>query len=286
MLKRFDKQIRKVIPSTATVSRSSLFRIPLAVVDTFNRGILRYFTKAPLPPLKYIVRIGVGNTIFRPHLWYLTSSNAMWLYFFSKGYASSNSVILDIGSGIGRSAVGLRDFQYHGAGFTGHYHGFDVDKDMLAWCRDNFPKDHFTFTFVDAKSSIYSPDAEPTETTLDVGAHQGQVDFVFSQSLFTHLLEEDLRQYLAKSFDAMRPGGVIAMTFFCMDDLRDLEILGGRWTFKHQVGPAFIENEKYPEAAVAYDRSWMIQAFEEAGFTDVRTELPDFQSTIVGVKPA
>jgi hypothetical protein len=75
------------------------------------------------------------------------------------------------------------------------------------------------------------------------------------------------------------------MTFFCIDDLRDLNFLGGRWPFPHRDGPAYVENPQYPEAAVAYDRSWMIKAFEDAGFTMVRTELPDFQSTIVGVKP-
>ena len=284
-MSRLDKLVRKVFPSTATLSRSAPFQVLIAIADFFNRRVMRYFTKSPLPPLKYIVRIGVGNTVFRPHHWYLTSSNAMWLYFFSKGYASSSSIILDIGSGVGRSAVGLRDFQYHGAAFEGHYHGVDVDEEMVVWCRDNFPKERFSFTLVDAKSSIYLPDGANTDTKLDVGTDEGAVDFVFSQSLFTHLLEDDLRNYLAQSFRVMGPGGVIAMTFFCIDDLRDLNILGGRWTFKHRAGAAYLENEKYPEAAVAYDRDWIVKAFETAGFTAVRTELPDFQSTIVGVKP-
>jgi hypothetical protein len=76
----------------------------------------------------------------------------------------------------------------------------------------------------------------------------------------------------------------MAMTFFCMDDLRSLNLLGGRWSFAHRRDAAYIENERYPEAAVAYDKSWMEELCRKAGFGQVQTILPAYQSTVFCVK--
>ena len=57
-----------------------------------------------------------------------------------------------------------------------------------------------------------------------------------SQSLLSHLLERELEAYVKESARVLRTGGIMAMTFFCMEDLRALKLLGGRWTFAHQQG--------------------------------------------------
>ena len=70
------------------------------------------------------------------------------------------------------------------------------------------------------------------------------------------------------------------MTFFCLEDLDRLGLMEGRWTFRHRVGPARVENERYPEGAVAYGRDWMIEAARAAGFAEADVRLPSYQSTI------
>lgn len=265
------------MPSTAVFSRSLAFRAFSRISDALVRPIWRLSTRQPLPPLSLIVRTGVANSILFPHYYYLTASAHIWSYFFAHGYATLESDIVDIGSGVGKSAVGLRDFSYMGARFAGTYHGFDVDPEMVEWCRAHFPTDRFRFTRVDVRSTVYNPEGRgrPALDRPDTSA-----DLVFSQSLFSHLLEDDVRHYLEESHRVLRPGGALLMTFFCMDDLRALDLLGGRWSFLHRVGPAFVENLEYPESAVAYDREWMLAVARAAGFAAPRVILPSYQSTL------
>jgi hypothetical protein len=75
---------------------------------------------------------------------------------------------------------------------------------------------------------------------------------------------------------------------------------GSRWSFRHRRGAASIESEKYPEAAVAYEKSWIEKTCREAGFGEIellpsevqtmvitrRASVPARQSTqVVEIKP-
>jgi len=207
-----------------------------------------------------------------------------WLYAFMQGWARIDSHIVDIGSGCGKSAVTLRDFEYMGEKFRGRYYGFDVDHEMVRWCQENFDPRHFTFRAIESYSAVYHPAGTKGATARLPGCDDNSIDFVFSQSLFSHLLEDELRNYIGESARVLRPGGMMAMTFFCLDDLRRLNLLGGRWTFSHRVGNSYVENAKYPEAAVAYERTWMEEVCRQAGYSKVETILPAYQSTVFCVK--
>ena len=276
--KKLDRVLRKLVPSTALLSRSAPGAVALTATDLLTRPMLRVFNRRTVPPLRYIVRTGVANSIFFPQDYYLTSSYGTWMYFFATGVAKLDSRIVDIGSGIGKGAVALRDFHYHGIGFTGRYLGFDVDREMVEWCNRNFPAENFRFSWVDAGSTVYNPGARKEPPRLDVP--DGTVDLVYSHSLFSHLLEEDLENYVAESYRMLRPGGTMLMTFFCLDDLEALGLLGGRWTFQHTVGAAKVENARYPESAVAYSREWITDVARRVGFSSVDVILPAHQSTL------
>lgn len=283
-MSRFDRFLRRVFPSTTLISRSAVFAPVLAVSDIVGRGILRATGKhQAVPPLRYIVRTGVGNSIFLPHDYYLTASYPIWMYLFSRGLASLHSRIVDIGSGVGKSAVGLRDFAYNGQRFEGFYQGYDVDPEMVAWSQANFPSDRFSFTKLDMANSLYSPGQLQRERPA-LTCESGTIDLVISQSLFSHLLEDDIRHYLRESYRVLRPGGAMLMTFFCLDDMRDQQLLGGRWTFQHSIGAAQVENPRYPESAVAYRKDWMLEAARDAGFNSCSVILPAAQSTLECIK--
>jgi SAM-dependent methyltransferase len=277
-----ERWLRRLVPSTAVLSRSAWF-YPLSVVNDWTIGaVSRVISRRRFPPMRYISRTGC-NDVVSPYFFYLTHGVNFWLYAFSQGWADLNSRIVDIGAGCGKSAATLRDFEYMGQRFRGKYLGFDVDANMVRWCEQNFDPQHFTFRAVDSYSAVYNPSGRTSDPKLE-GCDDNSIDLIFSQSLFSHLLEADLRNYVRESLRVLRRGGVMAMTFFCRDDLRALNLLGGRWTFARRQGAAYVENERYPEAAVAYDKSWMEQACREAGFSEVQTILPAFQSTILCVK--
>ncbi len=278
-----ERWLRKLVPSTAVLSRSALF-YPLSVLNDLTVGAAsRIISKRRFPPMRYISRTGC-NDVVSPYFFYLTHGVNFWLYAFARGWASLDSRIVDIGCGCGKSAVALRDFDYMGERFGGEYFGFDVDSEMVVWCQQNFDAARFTFRTVAAYSSVYNPvGASNAEVRLE-GCADASIDLVMSQSLFSHLLERELRAYVKEAARVLRTGGIMTMTFFCMDDLRALKLLGGRWTFAHKLGAAYIENERYPEAAVAYDKAWMEQVCRAAGFSKVQTVLPAYQSTVLCVK--
>ena len=69
----------------------------------------------------------------------------------------------------------------------------------------------------------------------------------------------------------------MCMTFFCLDSIER----GGRWTFEHKLGEAYVESLKYPEAAVAYTKDFMEGVARSAGFKDVTVLLNPVQSWLV-----
>ena len=105
-------------------------------------------------------------------------------------YITFSDHIVDIGSGCGRTAYAVRYYDE----FTGHYTGIDVDAEMITWCQKHFPADKFTF--VHANNFSPSGSEEPYRLPLEADS----VDFVFSQSLFTHLLEDELKNYVTESY--------------------------------------------------------------------------------------
>jgi SAM-dependent methyltransferase len=276
-----DALVRKLIPSTVLVARNPLFSAASYVVDATYGRYAEWRTGVKMPPLRYIVRTGVGNNILFPHLYYATAGHKVWEYFFSEGLARLDSHIVDIGCGCGKSAAALRDFCYADARFSGHYYGFDIDGALVDWCSSHFPADHFTFSLVNGQSKVYPSSGKPQEERSLAACSDGSIDLVFSQSLFSHLLEEDLAHYIRESFRVLKPGGVMCMTFFCLEDVAALGLLGNRWSFRHKIGRAYVENKSFPEAAVAYEKEVIIAMAKSIGFSSAEVVLPSYQSSLL-----
>jgi SAM-dependent methyltransferase len=246
---RFERAIRKLIPSTPILSRSSWFYPLSRGIDLTVGAAARHLIGGIIPPVRYIVRTGTNKNIITPQIRFMLQGYNYWLHKFADGTADLNSSIVDIGCGCGKLAAALRDYDFHGDRFRGHYYGFDADREMIEWCQRYFPPNHFTFVHVNPKSSVYNPGGSVLQVKLEP-CRDSSVDLAISNSLFSHLLAEDVKNYLKESFRVLRPGGKIFMTFFCIDDMRTLGLLGGRWTFDHRIGSAYVENIHYPEAAV------------------------------------
>ncbi len=274
--------LRRFIPSTALLSHSAAFGVLSRGVDLIVLPAWRLVTPQRLPPLRYIVRTGVGNNVFFPHYYYLTAGADLWTFILGNGYATLDSTIVDIGSGIGKAALTLRDFDYLGSRFTGQYYGFDVDEEMVEWCAHAFPSDRFHFEHVDTRSSVYNPDGSAISPALTVA--DGAADLVIAQSLLSHLLEDDVVHYLREAHRMLGHGSRMMATVFCLDDLEEQGNLGGRWTFGHRVGAAHVENQRFPESAVAYTRAWMIDAARAAGFSQADVLAASYHSILLCTK--
>jgi SAM-dependent methyltransferase len=252
-----DRFIRRLIPSTAKLSYNPMFR---AVGDAISEiPSLLYSEFRGLPPNHLRVRIGVGNKILFNHGYHLQAGAGFWLSWLSSGYVKADSDILEIGCGCGRIAHHLR-----GDWFVGSYVGIDIDQELLDWCASNFPAPKFSFLPSPHVSATYA--SRPLDGgELITFPEAWEKDFIYSTSLYTHLLEKELENYTRESFRVLRPNGVMYMTFFCLNSVE----LGNRWTFSHKIGEAFVENIKYPEAAVAYTRDFMERLCHSVGFRQV-----------------
>jgi SAM-dependent methyltransferase len=221
-----------------------------------------------LPPNHLCIRLGCGNRIFNNHVMFIKASSDCWLFFLSRKYCTASSDVVELGCGCGRIARVLRD-----SWFEGTYVGVDIDDEMLEYCRDNFSAERFKFIKSPHESSIYSsrnsPDTSTTDHQLYI-AEPNSKDFVYAFTLYTHLLERELIEYLWETYRILRVGGTMYINFFCIEHVE----LGGRWTFQHRHGNAYVESARYPEAAVAYHEGFMARLATDCGFREVTVNPP------------
>lgn len=272
MKKALERLARRIVPSTSLLSHNPLFKLIVDLSDVPPRLFWPEFRN--LPPNHLRIRVGVGNRFFSNQIFYLRVGEAFWLYHMAEGAVTSTSTIVDIGCGCGRLAHHLREFRYQDTGFTGKYVGIDIDEEMLDWCRAHFDAPRFEFLRSTDSNRSYAQTGEGSGS-YTIPMPDGSVDFVFSTSLLTHLLEPELKNYLNESFRVLKPGARLSMSFFCLD--YPPPTYGGRHTFSHKIGSAAVESLAVPEAAVAYTEAFMVGLAQEAGFAE---------AAVIGKDPA
>lgn len=258
-----DRAVRKWIPSLSKLTYNPIFRTVVNAFDFPLRALIPEFRS--LPPNHMRIRVGVGNRLLFNHLSYLVGPKSFWMYAFARGWCNLESTIVDLGCGCGRYAYHLRELEFGGGRFTGRYYGIDIDSEMLAWCRSHFDQDRFRFLQATDKSLSYNR-PQGAEEPYRVSLESAEADLVFSTSLFTHLLEPQLVNYIEESFRLLRPGGWSVHTCFCLDHLPPT--YGDRHTFSHKKGSARVESLRQPEAAVAYREQFLIETARHVGFSE------------------
>jgi SAM-dependent methyltransferase len=272
---------RRLVPSTAPLTYNPVVSRLLNAADWPSTFLFPEFAK--LPPNHLRVRVGVGNRLLFNHLRYLVGPKNFWMYVFARGFCALDATILDLGCGCGRYASHLRDFQVGPARFTGRYYGVDIDSEMVAWCQDNFDPERFAFFQALGRSTTYNRRDEIGDARWPVPLDDGSVDFVFSTSLFTHLLEEDLVHYVHETHRLLRPGGFTVHSFFSIDS--PPSTFGGRHGFANAIGNAHVESLRQPEAAVAYTDRFVGDTLRRAGLSDIEFLTSGGQAFVVARAP-
>jgi SAM-dependent methyltransferase len=279
---RVDRLVRRVVPSLARLTYNPAFKLAVNAFDLIPR--MMFPELATLPPNHLRIRIGVDNRIFGNGFSFLAWPTAFWTHFLQAGLCRFDSTIVDIGCGCGRYARFLRDYQYKSQRFTGRYLGIDVDPEMLAWCRGHFDAERFEFHRSTHSSRAYRTNGSPNRADYEIPMADGAADFVFSTSLFSHLLEKEVINYCRESYRVLKSGGHMVMYFFSLD--RPPPTYGDRHTFAFQIGNAHVESLSVPEAAVAYREELLISVARDVGFraTEVQAGPGDAQPILLGAK--
>lgn len=126
-----------------------------------------------------------------------------------------DSVLIDLGSGPGRLAFGLIANDW-----AGSYLGIEVNKRHVDWADKAITPDHprYRFIRVDAPNERYNPKGTAQR---HVPVDAGSIDFICAFSVFSHLVTEETRAYLAEFRRVLKSGGRAFVTAYVADDVPD-----------------------------------------------------------------
>jgi SAM-dependent methyltransferase len=258
-----DRLVRKLFPSTSKLTFNPVFRLVVNAGDLVPRLVFPEYRN--LPPNHLRIRVGVGNRILNNQSHFLVHARDFWMFVLGEGIIDLHSNILDIGVGCGRWAHWLRDYNFRGRRFDGVYVGIDIDGEAIAWCQKNYDAERFRFHHSSDASISYNQNSS-TRSVYRIPEADGTFDLVFSNSLLTHLLEDELENYLRETHRLLKSGGTMMHSHFNIE--HPPASFGKRHTFKHRLGNARIESEAQPEAAVAYHTDFLFNLCRRIGFSE------------------
>lgn len=185
-------------------------------------------------------------------------------HFVQVGGLRPDDDVLDVGCGIGRMAIPLTGYLSR----DGSYRGFDIVAKSVDWCEKHITPQHpnFQFEAFDLRNTLYNRKARSDAATFRFPYLDGSYDFVFATSLFTHLLPEAMRNYVGEIARVLRPDGT-TLTTWCLLNPEARQGAANNpkaLTFKHDKGEYAVDDERVPEAVVAYPEEVVREMFVSA----------------------
>ncbi|MEE2876900.1 MAG: class I SAM-dependent methyltransferase [Candidatus Neomarinimicrobiota bacterium] len=171
---------------------------------------------------------------------------------------NDNTRIIDFGCGQGRFANGLilkfPNLQL--------YRGVDTDDNAISWCKRWIQSFHNNFAFhhIPAHNARYNPSSSPRQP---ISLENASFDLAFLNSVFSHMLAEDVQFYLREMHRMLVRSGIIYATAFMEESVPEMEENPEGYLNRSSTGPLH---------RVRYEKNFLLGLFEESGF-----ELIDFR---------
>ena len=182
--------------------------------------------------------------------------------------ANPSSHILDIGCGIGRLAIAMRDF----LDTNGGYEGFDIVPEGIEWCKQHIvgPYDNIHFTLADVYNKEYNPKGSRQPADYQFPYEDETFDVAVLLSVFTHMLPTDVDRYVGEIARVLKKNGRICASYSIItpESLQLMTSGRGSVHFKHNLGSHWIHSKKVPELGVAYDERYLRGIYSKHGLSD------------------
>jgi SAM-dependent methyltransferase len=175
-----------------------------------------------------------------------------------------SSSVLDIGCGCGRVATPLANFLTNGV-----YHGVDIVRPMISWCRNNITARYpnFHFHHADLANTLYRTRGQKASEYVFPFDNE-TFDVIFATSVFTHLIPTSAHQYAREISRLLKPkDGRALVTFYLTNETVQArqETLALKFAFQRDgYSAGYADN---PEACLAYEESAARRMLEDASLT-------------------
>ena len=236
------KAIKKVFKGVSW--QHPLFKIAVKIIDPLDYVARSLSGLAKLPP--YSDRV-VSNGVTRQFggKGFHSFGKVLSKQLQTGANLSPSSRVLEIGCGCGRTAIVLNKTLTNG-----HYTGMDIHKGSIDSCLKNkvFNKETFDFHHLDVQNNEYNSGGLNSAKDFDFPYDSGSFDIIFMVSVFTHMLTDDVKNYIKEIARMTSPGGTCMVTTFILDSDKEMY----RMKFPHKDQEHFYYNQNLPEEAIAY----------------------------------
>lgn len=180
--------------------------------------------------------------------------------------ASAYARVLDFGSGCGRIARQL----IQQVPQPGQYVGVDLNRPLVQWCQENLAPRAPQFRFVhhDVYNLGFNPGAGKPRIQPLPTVERG-FTLVVAVSVFTHILEHEIRLYLEECSRVMAEDGLLYSTWFLFDK--------HNFPMMQDDQNALYINTVDPTNAVIVDREWLMTCATNAGLRIVEARPPEMR---------
>jgi SAM-dependent methyltransferase len=182
---------------------------------------------------------------------------------------NAHAQIMEIGCGCGRLARAFAGYLHT----DGRYAGFDPSRPMIDWCKLNLESrlPNFSFLHADIRTGDgYFAGAQEVNRFRFPFGREG-FDCAVVSSVFTHMLPEEIENYVREISRVLRPGGRCYATVFFFDDAARAAVELGKtiFDFRHPIGPCITFDVARPREGIAFGREWFFDLLERS---DLRVE--------------
>ncbi|MBK8904965.1 MAG: class I SAM-dependent methyltransferase [Anaerolineaceae bacterium] len=209
------------------------------------------FENLTLPAL----HLRTGGEQFRDNKYFVHSAQKEITRLKTHFGLSGSSVLLDIGCGFGRLAIGFLSI-----GDPISYLGIDVNNNAITWCDKHISSRNprFHFIHLNLQNNRYNPKGKSIDLNFKLPLDDKSVDVVYLYSVFSHMLQNDIKHYLRELSRVLVSRGTVFFTAFAEPDVPT-----------ETVNPPGYQNIEWKDAlhCVRYNHDFLLTLIEESGFT-------------------